>query len=285
MPEKKKLVLKNNLIKGTEYEKDLNWEEEKSQVVDIGEKYELMTGRRESDAGNLDARLLPNLHKRWIPSVNYQGPYNAKLYRNGIEQEYYETFIQPLFRIYKKICAQKHFAKIDGFQSHQWDKTVDIDALGCERALFEREDGTRKSVKIGEIEITLILAVHLMDDVSTYRYEKVARRFGSSIEWVRNFRKKLKKIYGSLMQRSAEEHLELQMERCETLLDTYMEKAKDGDHLAAKIVKDFMDKEDQYIMPTIEQIPAKDNEENRKMVMNRLEKIFDRKKLEDKSKK
>ena len=275
-----------NLLQKTEDEIKESRIEKKSQVVDIGEKYEIMTGN--DQVGSLDSRLLPNLHRKWLPSVLDQGPYNSQLYRNSQEQEFYEGFIQPLFRIYKKIQSKKHFDKVDGIQTYQWEKEVSMNALGAERALFETEDGERKSVRLGEVEIILILAVHIMDDITTWKIGKVALRFGCSVDWIRNFKKKIKRAYGSIAERKLEEHLELQLDRCESILDVYMDRAKRGDHYAAKIVKDFMDKEDQYIMPTIEQLPVKDTEENRQIIIDRLAKInqiVSRNKLEDKSKK
>lgn len=261
--------------------------EEKSKVVNVGEKYEVTTGIEEVKAGNLDARLLPNLHKKWLPSVLDQGPYNANLYKDSLEQEFYETFIQPLFNIYKKgvfrdICLKQRF------QTRHWNKTIKTDILGPEAGLFitTKNGVQRPKVSIGEVETTLILASHFIEDIYIYSEKKVARRFGATVSWVKSFHKKIQNVYGKYMAVKAEEHLEKQMGRCEVMLDTFLAKARAGDHYAAKIVKDFMDKEDQYIVPTIEQLPVKDTEENRQKVMDRLEKIFNnRKKLEDKSEK
>lgn len=258
-------------------------ESQPSKAVDIGEKYTLVTGIDEDKAGGLDARLMPNLHKRWIPSKLVAGPYNGQLYKDSAEQEFYENFIQPLFIAYKTGQYKKHFDAEDNILRHNWDKHVNIDALGPEKVLFERRDGNQKSVSVGEIETTLILVTHFLDDLYKYSYYKIARRFGSSVRWVSEFRKRLQRAYGKMAAVGIEEHLERQLGRCEGILDTFMEKARDGDPYAAKIVKDFMDKEDQYIMPTLEQVPVKDTEETRNAAMDRLEKIFERKKVEGKT--
>lgn len=255
-------------------------ESEPSEVIDIGEKYQLVTGVDEDEAGGLDSRLLPNLHKKWMPSETIQGPYNSKLYKSSGEQEFYEGFIQPLFNAYRTGKYRHGMAAKEGIQTHNWEKRVNLDALGPEKALFVKDDG-RTHALLGEIEIVLILAVHVMDDLTRYGIAKVARRIGCSIKWVRDFRKKVQQAYGKMAIKSVEDHLETQMSRCEGILDTFMTKARDGDPYAAKIVKDFMDKEDQYIMPTLEQMPAKETEEKRNEAMERLEKIFERKKIGD----
>lgn len=258
--------------------------EKQSKVIDVGEKYEIMTGIEEAKAGNLDAKLLPNLHRRWLPSVLDQGPYNAQLYKNSMEQEFYETFIQPLVAIHKKGKSREYFDKQKNFTTNNWNKKIKVSALGPEAGLFTRSNGSQKThVNIGEVEATLILVSHLVEDIYIYSLPKVARRFGASVQWVRNFRNRIQNVYGKHMALRAEEHLERQMGRCELMLDTFMAKARAGDPYAAKVVKDFMDKEDQYLIPTIEQLPVKDTEENRQKVWDRLEKIIDRRKIEDKS--
>lgn len=258
-------------------------ESKPSQVIDIGEKYQIVTGMDEDKAGGLDPRLMPNLHKRWMPSdLNEGRPYNAQLYKNAAEQEFYEGFIQPLFKAYKTGRYKVGLSIRDNIQTHHWEKLVSLNALGPEKALFENKRG-RKRVYIGEVETTLILIVHLMDDIVRYKISKVALRFGASIYWVKKIRKKIKEIYGKLIPEKIEDHIEKQLERCEAMLDTFITKAKDGDPYAAKIVKEFMDKEDQYIMPTLEQLPAKDTEEKRNEAIERLEKIFERKKIEEKT--
>lgn len=270
---------------------DILQEDKESQVIDIGEKYQLVTGVNE--AANLDAQLLPNLHKKWIPSELSQGPYNKQLYKDSIEQEFYESFIQPLFIAHRTNKYRKNADAQDNILRHHWEKRISIDALGPEKVLFERQDGNYRSVSIGEIETTLILVTHFLDDLYKYSYRKIARRFGASVAWVKEFRKRLQRAYGKLASVGLEEHLERQLGRCEGILDTFMERARDGDHYAAKIVKDFMDKEDQYIMPTLEQLPAKDTEETRNAAMDRLENIIkgklerkeEMKKIEDKNEK
>ncbi|MFX0022181.1 MAG: hypothetical protein ACFE9S_07630 [Candidatus Hermodarchaeota archaeon] len=258
-------------------------ESKPSDVINVGEKYELVTGIDENKAGGLDSRLMPNLHKRWIPSDHTQGmPYNAQLYKNASEQEFYEGFIQPLYQVYKTGQFRKGMNFRNGIFTHNWEKHVNLEALGPEKYLFKKADG-RKSACIGEIEVTLILVTHLLDDLYKYRKSKIARRFGATVEWVGAFKKRIQSVYGKLAQISLEDHLEKQLGRCESLLDTYMERAKDGDHYAAKIVKDFMDKEDQYIMPTVEQLPAKETEEERSRAIKRLEDIFERKRIEGKT--
>lgn len=256
---------------------------EPSQVIDIGENYELVTGIDEDKAGGLDSRLMPNLHQRWIPSELSQGPYNDKLYKNSAEQEFYEGFIQPLFQIYKTGQFKKAMAAKERILTYNWEKKINIEVLGPEKALFQRADGMPKSLTIGEIEVTLILVTHFLDDLPKYKKSIIARRFGSSIAWVDSFRKKIQSVYGKLASISIEEHLEKQMMRCEAILDTYMEKAMSGNTQAAGVVRVFMDKEDQYIMPTMDQIPAKDTEEKRDAAIERLEKIFERRKIEDKN--
>lgn len=218
-----------------------------------------------------------------MPEVLGQGPYNSQLYKNSTEQEFYENFIQPLFNIYKTGQWRKHFDVEENIQRHNWEKHVSIDVLGPERALFEKDDGSRKSLSVGEIETVLILVTHLIDDLYKYRISKIAKRFGASVEWVKSFRKKIQKAYGKMAAIGVEEHIERQLGRCEGILDTFIERARDGDHYAAKIVKDFMDKEDQYIIPTLDQMPAKETEESRNATIERLEKIFGRKRIEDKS--
>lgn len=253
-----------------------------SKVVDIGEKYQLLTGKDEDTAGNLNSRLLPNLHQVWIPSELSEGrPYNKHLYKDAAEQEFYKTFIQPLFNIYRKGQYKKYMSAKDGIQRHHWEKRINLEVLGPEKALFDRPDGDCYAC-VGEIETTLILTVHLMDNLYKYNIAKIAKRFGCSMQWVTDFKKKIQRAYGKLAAIAIEEHLEKQLNRCEGLLDTFLERARDGDPIAAKIVKDFMDKEDQYIIPTLDQIPAKDTEEKRNEAMERLEKIFARKQIEDK---
>lgn len=252
-----------------------------SAVIDIGEKYQLVTGMDEDKAGGLDSRLMPNLHKKWIP-ICEEGPYNNKLYKNASEQEFYENFIQPLYKIYLTAKYSKNLDQKDGIQKIHWERRINLDVLGPEKALFEGTD-KRTHALMGEIEIVLILAVHIIDDLTRYQESKVAKRIGCSINWIKNFRRRIQNSYGKMIMRNAEDHIELQMNRCEAILDTFMTKAKDGDPYAAKIVKDYMDKEDQYIMPTLDQIPAKETEEKRNETLKRLEKIFERKKIGEKN--
>ena len=254
-----------------------------SKVIDIGEKYEIVTGIPEDKAGGLDSRLMPNLHQKWLPEVNIEGPYNDQLYKSYNEQVFYENFIQPLFKLYKYGINKKHFDIIQSLHTHNWEKKINIEVLGPEKALFKKENGEVKSLTVGEIEVTLILVTHFLDDLYKYSARKIARRFGSSVSWVGDFRKRIQKAYGKMISTQIDDHLEMQLQRCEGILDTFMEKARDGDPYAAKIVKEFMDKEDQYIMPTLEQLPVKDSEEKNAAAMKRLEEIFSRKKeLEDK---
>lgn len=258
-------------------------ESKPSQVVDIGEKYQLITGRDEYTAGNLSPKLLPNLHQRWIPSELSEGrPYNKQLYKDAAEQEFYETFIQPLFAIYRTNQYKKKLCAGDKISRLHWEKKINLEVLGPEKVLFDKPDGDCYAC-VGEIETTLILTVHLMDNLYKYGISKIARRFGCSTSWIIGFKKKIQKAYGKLAVVTIEDHLEKQLNRCEGMLDTFLEKARDGDPIAAKIVKDFMDKEDQYIMPTLDQMPAKDTEEKRNETMIRLEKIFARKQIEDKN--
>lgn len=259
-----------------------------SQVINIGEKYELVTGIDEGKAANLNARLLPNLHNKWIPSEEgYGGRYNKELYKSSEEQEFYEEFIQPLFKIYKEGQFHKHVDAKENILRHNWDKKVNIEALGPEKALFQKADGSNKSVSVGEIEVTLILVTHFISDLYKYNYRRIARRFGATVGWVGAFRKRIQSVYGKMASISLEEHLDRQLGRCEGILDTFVEKARDGDHYAAKVVKEFMDKEDQYIMPTLEQLPVKDTPEEREETLKRIKKIvsdsLEAKKIEGKT--
>lgn len=265
-----------------------------SKIIDIGEKYELVTGIDENKAANLDARLLPNLHQKWLPSeLSMGGLYNAQLYKDAIEQEFYESFIQPLFKIYKHGQFSGHFAGEEKIMTHNWEKKVSIDVLGPERVLFEKDDGDKRALTVGEIETTLILTVHLIDDLYRYGTNKIARRFGASVKWVKGFRKKIQKAYGRMASISVEDHIERQLGRCEGILDTFLTKARDGDHYAAKVVKDYIELEDKYIIPTVDQLSAKDTQEDRDEAMERLSKIMvenlkreeEIKKIEDKSEK
>jgi hypothetical protein len=262
-------------------------ESKPSDVIDVGEKYQIVTGIDEDQAGGIDPRLLPNLHQKWMPSELSEGrPYNSKLYKSAAEQEFYEGFIQPLFKIYKSAKFRHGMDIKNGIRRNHWERRINMDALGPEKALFEGDDGKTHAL-LGEVEIILILAVHVMDDLTRYQPSKVAKRIGCSIEWLRKFRKRIQNAYGKMAIRSVEDHLELQMMRCEGVLDTFMTEAREGDPYAAKIAKDFMDKEDQYIMPTLDQLSFKDTPEEKIAVLERVKKIvsdsLEAKKIEDKN--
>lgn len=260
-------------------------ESEPSEVIDIGEKYQIVTGMDEDKAGGVDPRLMPNLHHKWMPSELWEGkPYNDKLYKDAAEQEFYETFIQPLFKIYKFGLYTKHSDAQSNIMRHNWEKKINIEALGPEKALFERDNDSKRSLSVGEIETTLILTVHLIDNLYRYRTSKIAKRFGSSTAWVNSFRKKIQKAYGRMAAISIEDHVERQLGRCEGILDTFITKARGGDPYAAKVVKDYIELEDKYIIPTVEQLSAKDSQENKEETIKRLEEIFT-KRIENKNEK